>query len=99
LARKPDFTYARVNRGNALRCLDRHDEALASFDHALALEPQLADAHWNKALELLLLGDFARGWPEYEWLWRRSGEMQPRNFAQPLWRGEPLAGRTILLHG
>jgi tetratricopeptide (TPR) repeat protein len=98
LARKPDFGFALVNRGNALRYLKRFDGALASLDRALALAPDLAEAHWNKALLLLSLGDFARGLPEYEWRWRREGEMQPRDFAQPLWRGEPLAGKTILVY-
>ena len=35
--------------------------------------------------------------PAYEWRWRRGIEV-PRNFAQPLWRGEDLTGKTILLH-
>ena len=98
LARKPDFTYALVNRGIALHYLKRFDDALQSFEHAIALSPDLAEAHWNKSLLLLELGDFARGLPEYEWRWRRDGEMKPREFAQPLWRGDDLGGRTILLH-
>lgn len=46
----------------------------------------------------LSIGDFARGWPGYEWRWRREGEQQPREFTQPQWRGETLTGKTILLH-
>jgi len=98
LALKPDFTYALVNRGIALHYLERFEEALESFDRALALAPELAEAHWNKGLLLLSLGDFARGFPDYEWRWRREGEMKPRDFAQPTWRGEDLRGRSILLH-
>jgi tetratricopeptide (TPR) repeat protein len=98
LALKPDFTYALVNRGIAMHYLTRFEEALESFDRALALAPDLAEAHWNKGLLLLSLGDFARGLPDYEWRWRREGEMKPRNFAQPVWQGEDLGGRKILLH-
>ncbi len=98
LALKPDFTYALVNRGNALRYLNRFDEAIESIDRALALAPELAEAHWNKGLLLLSRGDFERGLPEYEWRWRREGEAKPRDFSQPLWHGEDLADRTILLH-
>jgi len=94
----PDNVYAWVNRGNALRYLDRAEEAIESFDRAIALTPDLAEAHWNKGLLCLSIGDFARGWAGYEWRWRREGELQPRAFAQPLWRGETLAGKTILLH-
>jgi tetratricopeptide (TPR) repeat protein len=95
---KPDFAYAMVNRGNALRYLSRFDEAIASFDRALALEPELAEAHWNKGLLLLSRGDFENGLPEYEWRWRRDDEFKPRDFTQPQWRGEDLAGKTVLLH-
>jgi tetratricopeptide (TPR) repeat protein len=97
IERRADFAFALLNRGNALQCLNRFDEALESFDRALALAPDLAEAHWNKSLLLLALGDFGRGLPEFEWRWRRDGA-NPRNFTQPLWRGENLQGKTILLH-
>jgi tetratricopeptide (TPR) repeat protein len=96
----PDFAEAHYNRGNALREVHRHPEAIASYERALALKPDHASAHWNLADCLLLLGDFARGWQEYEWRWkledRREGQ---RQFSQPLWLGggSP-AGKTILLH-
>jgi tetratricopeptide (TPR) repeat protein len=98
LALKPDFADALVNRGNALHYLGRDRAALASFDFAIVLAPQLAEAHWNKALTCLALGDFVQGLPEYEWRWKRDAELQPRDFAQPQWRGEDLSGETILLH-
>jgi len=98
LALKPDFTDALVNRGNVLDYLGRADEALASFDRAIAADPQLAEAHWNRALLCLALGDFARGFAGYEWRWRRRNAEGVRDFTQPIWRGEDLHGKTILLH-
>jgi hypothetical protein len=97
MAHKP-LAFALVNRGSALRYLDRIEEALDSFDRAIALEPDLAEAHWNKALLCLSLGDFKQGWPNYEWRWRGATDLVPREFTQPQWRGEDLAGKTILLH-
>ena len=61
IARKP-FAFALVNRGSALRYLGRTEEAIDSFDRAIALEPDMPEAHWNKALLQLALGDFAQGW-------------------------------------
>src|SRR5215470_594709 len=46
---------------------------------------------------LLVMGDFAQGLLGFEWRWRLPEKSQ-RPFTQPLWRGEPLDGKTILLH-
>ena len=45
----------------------------------------------------LLVGDFHDGWQELEWRWKTE-QQRPKNFTQPLWQGEQLHGRTILLH-
>ncbi len=97
LALDPHNAFALVNRGNALRYLGRADAARDSFERAIRLVPDLAEAHWNKALLQLSQGDFVNGLAGYEWRWRRDVE-PPRGFAQPQWRGEDLAGKTILLH-
>ncbi|HTR58227.1 MAG TPA: tetratricopeptide repeat-containing glycosyltransferase family protein [Casimicrobiaceae bacterium] len=100
VALKPDHAEAWYNRGNALRELHRHGEAVASYERALALRPDYAAAHWNLADCCLLLGDFARGWEEYEWRWKLpQREQRRRDFVQPPWRrGQPAAGKTVLLH-
>ena len=100
LAIKPDYAEAHNNHGNALREMKQLDAAIAAFDRAIALQPDHAEAYWNKALALLLGGDFANGWELYEWRWKRKEfSRNVRLFAQPLWLGtESLAGKTILLH-
>jgi tetratricopeptide (TPR) repeat protein len=97
IAHKP-FAFALVNRGSALHYLGRIEEALDSFNRAIALQPELPEAHWNKALLCLATGDFEQGWPAYEWRWRGATELTSRGFLQPQWRGEDLNGKTILLH-
>ena len=94
---RPDFAEAVNNLGNTLRDLGRLDEAQALFDRAVGLKPDYVDAHWNRSLLWLLRGDFARGWPEYEWRWRLR-TILGRTFPQPRWDGGPLEGKTILLH-
>jgi hypothetical protein len=80
--------------------LKRFDEALLSFERALTLQPDYADAHWNEALLRLVRGDFSRGWAKYQWRWKsESLGVSKRNFLQPLWLGaEAIDGKTILLH-
>ncbi len=64
------------------------------------LQKDYADAHSNRALSLLTLGNFAEGFAEYEWRWKRSGMSDTRrSYRGQLWLGEyPLGKRTILLH-
>ena len=45
----------------------------------------------------LLLGDFQRGWPNWEWRLLEK-EQTVRTFARPQWKGEPLENKRILLH-
>lgn len=47
LASKPDCAVSYYNIGNAQKEQGRHDEAIASFEQALKLDPGFADAHGN----------------------------------------------------
>jgi tetratricopeptide (TPR) repeat protein len=95
----PKFSDAHYNAGNALARLGRHDEALDAFGRALALNPNHAEAQWNAALARLRLGDLRNGLKQYEWRWRQGDAAKARRrFPQPQWSGEPLAGKTLLLH-
>ncbi len=99
IALKPDHADAYGNRGTAFYNLKRLDEALADFDRALGLRPDLPEVHWNQATARLITGDYARGFAEYEWRWRRETMASSRrDFRAPLWRGEDVAGKTVLLH-
>jgi hypothetical protein len=73
---------------------------LASYDQAIALRPDYADAHFFKGLSSLVTGDFERGWIEYEWRRKApSARITKRDFPQPLWLGkDDIAGKTILFH-
>ena len=97
LRRSPANAGIMANLGNALREVGRVDEAAETLQHAIQLQPDYAEAHWDLAAIRLLQGDFARGFAEYEWRWRRA-DFPPRQFTAPLWGGERLTGRTLLVH-
>ncbi|MEI6560099.1 MAG: tetratricopeptide repeat protein [Rhodospirillaceae bacterium] len=97
LALEPDFSKTWNNLGIVLGELGRPDEAMTAYRQALALEPGDASQHMNIAFMLLLKGRYAEGWQEFEWRWL-SAKYAPHRYARPLWRGEPLPGRTLLLH-
>ena len=84
------------NYGTTLAAQGRSNEALAAFAHALRLRPDYPEAHWHQALTWLQQGDMARGWPEYEWRWKRR-RARPRRLREPLWDGSNLEGKAILL--
>jgi Tfp pilus assembly protein PilF len=94
---QPGSPEAYNSLGNALQAQGQLEEAEASYREALRLRPDFVEAHFSRALGLLQSGDYARGWPEYEWRWRRP-RTPPRPFQQPRWDGGPLGGRTILLY-
>lgn len=88
------------NLGNVQRRTHRFKEALGSYSKAITRKPDFAEAHFNKALVLLLLGDFTSGWSAYE---RRltmfpHGSGYPNRYGLPLWQGQHLTGKTILVY-
>ena len=83
-------------RGSTFQELGRLDDAFAEYGRALALRPDFPPALFHRALARLLVQDFERGWPDYEW--RRTGaDRVSLSGAAPRWDGTPLAGRTILI--
>lgn len=84
-----------------------HDELLepaaaeVAYRRAIALDPELAEAHVNLALCLLKQGHLVEAWPEYEWRWhpRHPAENTVRlpTLGRPRWNGEDIRGKTLLL--
>lgn len=96
LVLKPDDVELKNNLGVVLQKLNRLDEALVCFREALQCVPGHINAHFNLALVLLLKGNFAEGWAEYEWRRRIKGRTLDI-LEQSEWDGASLAGKTILI--
>ena len=100
LTLRPGLPETHVNLGNVLRELGDVDGALAAFRRAIALKPDLAEAHVAESTTLLLQGDFAAGWPNFELRWRTQDYDTPmRTYPQPYWNGEPLTSGRLLIWG
>jgi tetratricopeptide (TPR) repeat protein len=95
--RQPGDTQARNNLAGVLRELGRLDAAEAMYRAAIRQSPDDALLHENLAIVLLLAGKLAEGWTESEWRWRGRPALA-MGFNQPRWEGEPLDGRTLLVH-
>jgi tetratricopeptide (TPR) repeat protein len=100
LAIQPNYVEALYNQGRVLQDTKRYTEALASYERAITIRPNYAAAHLASSWCYLLLGDYDKGWKEYEWRWQSTDfKNSVRKFQQPQWTGEiSLQGKTILLH-
>ena len=94
----PTMTGAYNALGVAFKEQGQAEQAIPYFDRALACHPRQPDAHFARGECLLQMGDWLSGWQDYR---HRFGirylNFSPRRYPQPMWRGEPGQGRTILL--
>jgi tetratricopeptide (TPR) repeat protein len=84
------------NLGIALFRRGDIEASIQHFREAIEIAPRYADAHFYLGMALLLMGDHATGWQEYEWRQGGRFHLQTRQ-PLPIWNGEPLDGKTLLL--
>ena len=95
----PSLHDSRVALATCLQMQGEVQQALVECAKVLKVAPEHAEAHWNYALLLLLLGNYTAGFREYEWRWKKRRFTSPiREFSQPRWSGGDLSGRTILIY-
>lgn len=96
----PDSFSAWNNYGNVLRECGRPDRAIPFLETAIKIIPDQATANFNLAVAYLMLGDYQRGWPQYEWRWQYEHlkGLLP-NYKQPRWTGQDLKDKTLLVMG
>src|SRR6185436_9694979 len=81
----------------ALQELGQLDEAIRSYDEALARRPDFPLARFHRALAYLSVGDFAAGWQDYELrLISETAPVRARRF--PRWNGGALEKRRVLAY-
>jgi hypothetical protein len=97
LEENPRHAPAWTNLGVALNEQQLMKDSLIAHNAAVALAPQDAQIRTNRAMALLMAGDLAAGFAEFEHRWRTPG-MAPHGLAAPQWQGEALAGRRLLIH-
>lgn len=74
------------------------DDALRHLDRALEINPEHAQAHWNRSLARLEMGDYS-GFDEYHW-GKRAEVRLDRNYSvakTPEWDGSP--GKVVIVYG
>ncbi len=104
LAISIDFNQAKAHSNLALILKNKSQfaESEQHFVTALQQDSQFIDAHYNFALLLLLSGRLKEGWAQYQWFYHpeNANPSKPKqpNLTAKQWQGEPLQGKTILIH-
>jgi len=96
----PTGPVAHANLGALLANLGRDDESEQCFRRAIALRPGYPLARQNLGYLLLAQGRFDEGWLLHEARYDRGlpdAATIPPAVAYPQWRGEPLAGKSVLV--
>ncbi|MBN3759967.1 tetratricopeptide repeat protein [Burkholderia sp. Ac-20365] len=101
LALQPDNPIMLGNHGQTLREAQQWEQAERFTLAAHRAAPDVASHLSNLSMIHLLRGNYADGWREHEARWDGSKELAGRRpvLPRPAWRGEPLAGKTLLLWG
>jgi len=96
----PDSAMFLINLAGALQDAGAYEEAEHTLRRVLAIEPDNHQARFDLALLLLLLGRFEEGWVLYGSRWNASIEARRGKpcFSRPVWKGEALGNRTLLIH-
>jgi tetratricopeptide (TPR) repeat protein len=97
VAMKPDAAWAHYNLGRLFLLTHRWDAAAAAYEAALARAPADPKTRLGLAHVRLMGGDYARGWPLYEARSEIPSQNAPRLNLPNEWRGEPVAGKRLLI--
>lgn len=92
VARSIDFGY-----GTALFSLGEFDRAKPYIDRTLQVMPYNSEARFTRASLSIMHGDFEAGWEDYRYRVFTDQRISIRLLPMPLWEGEDLAGKRILL--
>ena len=98
-ALKPTATDVIGNMANAYRDVGNFARSDELFERVLEIRPDYAEARNDYSHALLARGQFVRGWELYESRWEANRWTDQLAYKQPLWHGEPLEGKRLLIWG
>jgi Tfp pilus assembly protein PilF len=93
-----DNPSARINLGNLFASQMMLDIAETHYRAAIDLNPADAQPHASLGRLLIAAGQWSEGWQEYRHRFGAPTYPIRAELPYPLWRGEPIDGKTILLY-
>ena len=100
LDRDPFHTKALCNMGRAQHRLGNLEDARSYFEHGLTIDAHHPELRFNRAITLLLSGQWRAGWPDYECRFKCHNRQRiyPHQLNGQRWQGEIFRGKTLLIH-
>jgi len=94
----PNYADAYSNLGAIYKENKEFDRAMFYYQKALALNPEHTNAQFDIALMELSKGHYESGWSGYEYRLKMNELLAKTDvYTSPLWRGESLQNKTIIL--
>lgn len=108
---KPERADIWDNLGQTYQSLNRLEDAEITFRKTIEVagqtvpdeedrpvdEREYGNRHWHLALLELLRGKYKEGFKRYRARFEDVGSLKRPSYSRPLWKGEPLQGKTILI--
>lgn len=89
------------NLGSAHVAMHMPETAMKHFEEALSINPDCENAKWNQSLVLLEVGDYEKGFINYDFGDRQNAKKdrnyRPKDGETPLWTGEK--DKTVVVFG
>ena len=86
------------NYANLLSTLMRVDECVEHYKAATKMNASHAQTHANLGITLMAQGKWREGFTEYRHRFNAAGFPPRPRLNYPIWHGEPLGGKTVLLY-
>jgi tetratricopeptide (TPR) repeat protein len=99
LLQRPGFVAAWKNRAKAQCALGDFAGARVSFTAATMLSPDSQMLRLDRAICLMMLGQYEEGWAAYDARLHIGAEPRILTDRWPIWQGEAVAGRSVLVLG
>ncbi|HEX3973860.1 MAG TPA: tetratricopeptide repeat protein, partial [Stellaceae bacterium] len=89
------------NLGTLYHQIGDYPTAIANYDRSLMLRPDNVDVLFDRSVSLLASGDLGNGFAAYETRLLRKdvGSDFVKSIPIPIWNGEDLRGKTIIVYG
>ncbi|PIB24460.1 hypothetical protein BFP76_04445 [Amylibacter kogurei] len=93
---EPDDPMNHAMLGKFYRGAGKYKDAQKALQSAVKKFPDHAELRIQLAMTLLSLGEYPDGFREFEWRWQ-GDEISLPDFDFPIWRGQDLTGKTIVV--